>query len=187
MRFSLLLVVGFLQSCVSVYDIAVDKKGAAHVDLQVKLVTEDGSFDEMRPDEIDEAKQELDSIYNSPVISNNQYEFTDESIDISFDISTIDSLGSYISPLYPYPVSFTFNSESLVINGSDGELDPDTALGMYANFIQLEILFHFKKKIKAVECSDNLDIEIQKKSIKLKTTLGNMDFSGKQNSLTIMF
>ena len=187
---SLLLIAG----CREDHIIKLNKDGSADVTYNIHTVDTKDTINSQVKDttglagQKDSIKQMFDEYYKSPLISNYECKFSDESgITVKYTISNVDSLGNFMCPVIGYPVKFKRTRHSLSIDAGMGDAEPEDDIGGTTNLFAFTLTVETPGKIKSVENSSGLPISFSDNRFTIESSVGGLNYSGKRNLVVIKY
>ncbi len=186
----LLLFSPAISSC-STHHIRINENGTAYVEISI---LEEGmtDLDSTNVDYSDEDLEALDAqlteFYSSEIISNYQYDPTDGTAGtIRFDIASVDSLGSYLDPLFGSSYEFRLTAERLIMIGSEGKSDQEDDFTGMTNMFSIHAIIVFEKEIRKLITVNDYVKQLDNYTIEIKTSVGEMNYNGIGNRIEIIF
>lgn len=187
MKFAIyIIVLLFLNSCYSIYDITVNKNGSAHV--KVFDMTEENGENIEQSFAGEEFYGGFDNFAKSKIISNYRKSMENGFYNVEYDIENIDSLHLYLIPpeieMDFKQTTFKYSDKTFTISQKFDENGPDEAT-MYAELLPVKITFRFQNKIK--EFSSDLDFVTQtgKKEIEVSTNLRQLAYGSGTHEVVV--
>lgn len=198
-----------MASCTMKYKIHVNQDYSAHIKLDVISMASDLGVESISEPEISDssvtfteielANEESDSTetesvnyaeifrnyYVGQAISNLSVTEDSTKIRIEFDISRIDHLSDYMTPIdgYEYGMKFISSKKSLILQGDPGNPEAKALAFMY-DLVELEMMLTFDRGIKKVKTKNEYAYSAGN-AVYIKTTLGQLKAYDGENKVTI--
>ncbi|MDX1350615.1 MAG: hypothetical protein R3279_10230 [Putridiphycobacter sp.] len=130
----------------------------------------------------------IHDFYSTEIISNYLYQSTTgNGGKISFDISSVDSLGSYLDPLFGTYFEFKMTANKLIIMGPDGKSNPEDDIAGMTNMLSINATIAFEKEISELITVNDYVKKIDDQTIEIKTSVGGMNYNDVGNKIEIFF
>jgi hypothetical protein len=162
---------------------SIDKNQSVTSEKDATLAIDSTEFDKKS---LGDYRKSIRELYSSDIISNFIYDTTANEI-ITFDIKHVDSLGTYLDPLFGTSFDFRLTKNKLLITGPDGNSDPEDDITGSTNMIPVYAILKFEKQIKSVTTKNNYIKKIDSQTIEIKTSIGEMNYNGIGNKVEIFF
>ncbi len=195
LKYNILLLLSLVFAGCS-YHILIKEDGSAHVEINIfmnnneDIASKDSVADNYTKEDLGDYQLAIEEFYSSDIISNFQYDTTtdDENFErITFDISSIDSLGSYLDPIFETYLKFKLTSDRLIIMGPDGNSNPEDDITGFTNMLEINATIEFEKDIKQIITQNNYVKKIDNNTLEVNTSLGEMYYNGIGNRIEIIF
>lgn len=111
----------------------------------------------------------------------------DNSIETSFLIKNVDSLGQYLDPFFGNSATIIHSEKSFIIIGSDGNANELDDVCGCTNLLSYELELKFEKPIKNLSTKNAYVNRINSNTVLIQTSIGEMNFNGFPNELKIDF
>ena len=106
---------------------------------------------------------------------------------INYNITNLDSLSKYLDPICGTSPIIHLTDSTFELIGSSGQADPEDDIGGYTNFLTFELKITFEKKIATFKSDQVFAKQINDNQIKIKSSVGEMNYNGKINHIKITF
>lgn len=194
-RFIFLLLLFIVSGCSSHY-ILIKENGTAHVEISLfeqkndDLASKDSINNNYSKEDLGNYQLAINELYSSELISNFQFDSLNNGSNverISYDISNVDSLGSYLDPLFGTYFDFKLTDDKLIITGPDGESNPEDDITGMTNMLEIKAIIAFEKEIKKIITPNDYIKKIDNNTIEINTSVGEMNYNGIGNLIEIIF
>ena len=186
-----LLIFTVVISGCSTHHILVRENGTAHVVISILEASSEQldstGFDYSKKD-VEDLDEVINEFYSSDIITNYQYKTTTGNAgQIAFDISSADSLGAYLDPLFGNYFEFRLTADKFIINGSDGKFNPEDDISGITNMLSINATIVFEKEIGQIITVNDYVKKIDNNTIEIKTNVGEMNYNEVGNRIEIIF
>ena len=194
-RFIFLLLLFIVSGCSSHY-ILIKENGTAHVEISLfeqkndDLASKDSINNNYSKEDLGNYQLAINELYSSELISNFQFDSLNNGSNverISYDISNVDSLGSYLDPLFGTYFDFKLTDDKLIITGPDGVSNPEDDITGMTNMLEIKAIIAFEKEIKKIITPNDYIKKIDNNTIEINTSVGEMNYNGIGNLIEIIF